>query len=85
MSRLDEVFAELPDRLTVEQLSQLLGIEMQTTYRWLQEGRVPAYKVGRAWVIFRDEVKDMLEASSNQKPRIDPDPTQSEAPAEPTA
>lgn len=71
MSRLDAVFAALPERLSVEQLAHLLGIEMQTTYRWLQEGRVPAYKVGRTWVIFRDEVKDMLEANSNQRRRAD--------------
>ena len=66
MTRLDEEFAGLPPRLSVEGLAQVMGIEVQTAYRWLQEGRVPAYKIGRTWVIVRDEVKDLLESSSNQ-------------------
>jgi len=63
------VFAELPSRLSVEETADVLGLDRQTTYKWLQEGRIPAYKVGRSWVILRDEVKDVLEAGSNQKQR----------------
>lgn len=63
------MFAGLPSRLSVEETADVLGLDRQTTYKWLQEGRIPAYKVGRSWVILRDEVKDVLEAGSNQKQR----------------
>ncbi|WP_299039846.1 helix-turn-helix domain-containing protein [uncultured Pseudokineococcus sp.] len=67
MSRLDEAFADLPDRLSVEQLAKVLGIDVQTAYGWLQKGRVPGYKIGRSWVILRDEIRDFLAANSNQR------------------
>ena len=67
MSRLDEAFEGLPLRLSVEQVAEMLGIDVQTAYRWLADGRVPAYKVARSWVILRDEIKDWLESNTNQK------------------
>ena len=65
MSRLDDLFAPYPERLTVEQLAELLGVKLTTAYTWLQKGVVPAYKVGHTWVILRDEVRDHLEARRN--------------------
>ena len=51
----------------------MLGVTLNTAYRWLQHGYVPAFKVGggtggpgsgrASWVILRDEVKDWLVAS----------------------
>jgi len=66
VSRLDDLFAPYPEHLSVEQLAQLLGVTRLTTYRWLQRGVVPGYKMGdRAWLILRDEVRDHLAAKRN--------------------
>lgn len=68
VSRLDELFAPYPEHLTVEQLAFVLGVTKQTAYHWLQAGLVPGYRVGRAWVILRDEVRDHLAAGRNVPP-----------------
>jgi excisionase family DNA binding protein len=69
MSRLDELFARLPERLSVEQLATALGVKAPTAYRWLQEGLVPAYRIGGggrpSWLILRDEVRDHLKSLRN--------------------
>lgn len=65
VSRLDDLFGRYPEHLTVDQLAELLGIKPQTAYKWLQSGLVPGYKVGKAWVILRDEVRDHLAAGRN--------------------
>jgi len=79
VTRLDEMFEGLPPRLSMDELADLLGIDAQTAYRWVQQGKVPAYKVSRSWVILRDEVKDFLAANSNRPPRAPSAPAQRDA------
>ncbi|WP_394253543.1 Lsr2 family DNA-binding protein [Arthrobacter pityocampae] len=70
MSRaLDTLFADLPSRLSVEQLTDVLGLSDKTvTYRWLRDGKVPAIRLGGTWVILRDDIHEHLEASYNTRP-----------------
>lgn len=72
MSRaLDTLFADLPSRLSVDQLTEVLGLSDKTvTYRWLRDGRIPAIRLGGTWVIFRDDIKEHLEANYNTKPEV---------------
>ncbi len=65
MSRLDDLFARYPEHLTIGQLAEVLGVTKPTAYKWLQSGLVPGYKVGSAWVILRDEVRDHVAAGRN--------------------
>jgi excisionase family DNA binding protein len=67
-SRLDELFDRYPEHLTVPQLAEVLGVKRTTAYKWLQTGVVPAYKLGGAWVILRDEVRDLLASGRNMPP-----------------
>lgn len=90
MSRaLDVLFADLPSRLSVEQLTDVLGLSDKTvTYRWLRDGRIPAIRLGGTWIIFRDDIKEHLEKNYNTKPGFDgtpPPPTDEEqnAPTDP--
>lgn len=63
---LDDLFDALPPRLSIEQLTDLLGLsDKQVTYRWLREGRVPAIKLGGSWLILRDDVKEHLNSHYN--------------------
>ena len=83
MSRaLDVLFADLPSRLSVEQLTDVLGLSDKTvTYRWLRDGRIPAIRLGGTWIIFRDDIKEHLEKNYNTKPGFDgtpPPPTDEE-------
>lgn len=63
---LDELFQDLPTRLEPKQLAQLLELDHQVVYRWLQTGAIPGYKVGGTWIVLRDEVKEALKATHNQ-------------------
>ncbi len=65
MSRLDDLFADYPARLSVAQVSEILGIGRATTYTWLNEGKIPGFKVHGAWVILRDELKDLVASGRN--------------------
>jgi excisionase family DNA binding protein len=61
-----ELLGDLPRRLSVPQVAELLGVGEPTVYRWLRDGEIPAYKVGSTWVILRDEVCDHLEVRHNR-------------------
>ena len=40
----------LDDRwLSVEEISQYLGVKRDTIYKWLENRQMPAHKVGRLW------------------------------------
>ena len=71
MSRLDDLFADYPARLSVTQVSEILGIGRATTYTWLNEGKIPGFKVHGAWVILRDELKDLIASGRNLAPPND--------------
>lgn len=63
---LDRMFASLPEKLSIDQLTDLLNLSSRTvTYKWLREGNVPAMKIGGSWLILRDDVREHLEASYN--------------------
>lgn len=74
MGSLDEVFAPYPVTLTVEQCAQLLGQEPVTIYRWLQRGLIPGYKMGRSWVIYRDQLRENMESERAAREAAASDP-----------
>lgn len=51
-----ETLNELPLVLTVPQVADLLGISEQTVRNEAREGRLPAVRAGRKWVIPRDRL-----------------------------
>ncbi len=65
MSHLDELFAGYPEHLSVQELTELLGVKKSTIYSWLQQGTIPAYRVGGSWVVLREEVKDLMRSGRN--------------------
>ncbi|SDI70396.1 DNA binding domain-containing protein, excisionase family [Arthrobacter subterraneus] len=70
---LEERFAEYPEHLTLEHLAEILGVKRPTAYQWVRNGVIPAYKVGGAWIIYRDEVLEHLRQSRNIPAPPDPD------------
>ena len=63
---LDRLFEGLPERLSVDDLTRVLGLADRTvTYRWLRDGIVPAIKLGKSWLILRDDIKAHLRAHYN--------------------
>lgn len=73
---LDRLFEGLPERLGIDDLTKVLGLADRTvTYRWLRDGIVPAIKLGKTWLILRDDIKDHLRANYNVPHSTDNDGT----------
>lgn len=46
--------------LTPEEVSEMLRVSVYTVRRWIKEGSLPAYKVGRGWRISEMAMKEWL-------------------------
>lgn len=56
--------SQYPSFLTPQEVSELLRVSVYTVRRWIHEGQLPAYKVGRAWRISESAIGEWL--SQNQ-------------------
>ena len=54
--------------LTLPQLSKYLGMAERTIYVWVQQGKLPAFKIGSAWRFRRRDIDAWLETQ-----RLGPD------------
>jgi excisionase family DNA binding protein len=59
----DEVTIGTGEILTFKEAEKYLKIPRSTLYKLLQEGRLPACKVGRHWRFVKEELDDWLKAS----------------------
>lgn len=62
--------AEPQSFLTPQEVSSLLRVSVYTVRRWIKEGSLPAYKVGRGWRISETEMAHWLE--QNQSSAMSP-------------
>ena len=46
--------------LTVREVAEYLKLSRTTVWRWCNEGKLPAFKVGRGWRIHRSEVQKIV-------------------------
>jgi len=46
--------------LSVEDISEYLGVKKNTVYKWLQNGGIPSHKIGRLWKFKKKEVDDWI-------------------------
>jgi excisionase family DNA binding protein len=46
--------------LTPQEVSDLLRVSVYTVRRWIKDGDLPAYKVGRGWRISEMEIDEWL-------------------------
>lgn len=79
-SHLDDLFADLPKKLDVPSVAELLGMTKKGVYQWIHQGVVPAYKLGATWIILRDELRDEIASGSNLAHRISIDSGESTGP-----
>lgn len=47
--------------MTITQVAKYLQISEVTTYRLVQEGKIPAFKVGRSWRVKREDLNEFIE------------------------
>jgi excisionase family DNA binding protein len=64
--------------LTVAEAAGYLRVSRATLWRWCQEGRVPAFKIGHEWRVVNPALQRLVEAAAPaDAPRADPLPTSS--------
>ncbi|MBK5246999.1 MAG: helix-turn-helix domain-containing protein [Peptostreptococcaceae bacterium] len=47
--------------LTVNQVAEYLQLSEMTTYKLVQEGRIPAFKIGRHWRIKKTDLNNLID------------------------
>ena len=53
---------ELPLFLSVDLVATMLDVNRETVKRWLQNGTLKGFKIGKNWYIARDQFKLFTEA-----------------------
>jgi len=43
---------------TVDEVSEILGLHVKTVQKFIREGRIEGQKIGRAWKVHRDALRD---------------------------
>ena len=64
---LAHLFSGLQTILTPEEVADLLRVNKQTLYRWLNEGTLPGHQVGNGWRIVRDDLHEWMRQGSNTR------------------
>jgi excisionase family DNA binding protein len=47
--------------LTVSQVAEYLQLSEMTTYKLVQEGKIPAFKIGRSWRVQKGDLEKLIE------------------------
>jgi excisionase family DNA binding protein len=53
--------------LTVKELADYLKIAEKTAYRFVAEGKIPAFKVGSAWRFKKDAIDAWIKSQNTMK------------------
>jgi excisionase family DNA binding protein len=52
---------DYPEIMTVNQVAEYFQISDMTTYKLVQEGTIPAFKIGRHWRVKRDDLDEFID------------------------
>jgi len=52
-----EVFSVMDEILTVREVAEYLKLSRTTVWRWVKEGKLQAFKLGRSWRVRRSELE----------------------------
>ncbi|WP_059105660.1 helix-turn-helix domain-containing protein [Shouchella shacheensis] len=54
-----------PEIMTVSQVAEYLQLSEMTTYKLVQDGKIPAFKIGRHWRVKREDLGEFIERLKN--------------------
>jgi excisionase family DNA binding protein len=57
--------------LSVEQITEHLGVKRDSIYRWIDRKGLPAHRVGRLWKFKASEVDEWVRAGGSDKSNAD--------------
>ncbi len=47
--------------MTVSQVAEYLQLSEMSTYKLVQEGKIPAFKIGRHWRVKKEDLSEFIE------------------------
>ena len=53
--------------LSVEEITEYLGVSRDTIYSWLSKKGLPGHRIGRLWKFKRDEVDEWVRAGGSDE------------------
>lgn len=53
--------------MTISEVAEFLKISEITTYKLVQEGKIPAFKVGRHWRIVKNDLTEFIEKQKREE------------------
>lgn len=63
----ESVFKNYPDIVTVDQMSQMLGVSTKTAYKLLKENKIKHFMIGRIYKIPKYYILKYLEIIDSEK------------------
>ena len=54
----------------IKEVAALLGISPRTVQQYITDQKLPANKIGGAWLITEENIKEYVNSASNNKPKI---------------
>lgn len=57
--------------LTVSEAAHYLKVSRMTIWRWCNDGRLPAFKIGREWRVHRTVLDNMMQESIQATVTVD--------------
>ena len=52
--------------MTVKEIAEYLGVHPMTIYKYVQDGKMPAFKIGASWRIRRDSIKKWMDENEHK-------------------
>ncbi len=53
--------------MTVAEVAEYLKISEVTTYKFVKQGKIPGFKIGRYWRIKRSDLTEFIEKQKNEE------------------
>ena len=53
------------DIMTISQVAKYFQISEMTTYKLVQEGKIPAFKIGSHWRVKKSDLNELIEKLKN--------------------
>ncbi|MBM4398844.1 MAG: helix-turn-helix domain-containing protein [Candidatus Cloacimonetes bacterium] len=57
--------------LSVDEVSQYLGVTRDTIYKWLSDRNLPAHKIGRLWKFKKDDIDIWVKTQSTKEDKAE--------------
>ena len=52
--------------MTVKEIAEYLDVHPMTIYKYVQEGKIPAFKIGASWRIRKESIKKWMDENEHK-------------------